>query len=141
MSADSTVIVGSSRSNGSTPTRRAFRWTSAGGMQLLHNFGAQVSSEATSLNADGTVIVGNVIFENISSVQIVAGFHWTAETGGQRPPGHTRPCTTHEWNEDIDRHEQQVAGIEGGEMTHEERRSPSHGSADTESPRPGRRQR
>ncbi len=74
VSSDGQVIVGLI----DHPMREAFRWTAAEGLVLMGDFpGGPLSSEATDLSANGTVIVGH----GRPSEEVVEAFHWTAETG------------------------------------------------------------
>ena len=74
MSADGSVVIGRSTDAGNT--RRAFRWTAAGGMQDLGSLGG-VGSEAFDVSADGSVVVGDA---PDASGQTRA-FRWTAAGG------------------------------------------------------------
>ncbi|MEX2141330.1 MAG: hypothetical protein WD894_18840 [Pirellulales bacterium] len=78
ISADGSTIVGTYRT--SSDGFQAFRWTSAGGYQLLGDFpGAPPpDSRAFDVNEDGTVVVGTGRFTDRT-----AAFRWTSATGLQ----------------------------------------------------------
>lgn len=57
VSADGTVVVGSSMFGSAAASTRAFRWTAAQGLQSLPTLGG-ATSEAFGVSADGAVIVG-----------------------------------------------------------------------------------
>lgn len=73
--ADGDVIVG----NSNTPSgQHAFRWVAPGPMQDLGTLGGQ-SSNARSVSADGSVVVGY----SLDSAGQFRAMHWTAATGMQ----------------------------------------------------------
>lgn len=74
----STVVGRSSTSNGD----RAFRWTSAGGMQSLGLIaqGSNASSYAEKTNADGSVVIGSCALPH-NNYASWRGFRWTASQG------------------------------------------------------------
>lgn len=67
VSADGTVVVGTSRITGDA-VRRAFRWTQAGGMQTVEDWlraggvtvPADITKYASAANQDGSVVVGQL---------------------------------------------------------------------------------
>jgi probable HAF family extracellular repeat protein len=75
------VVVGRSRSGRNTEqgTVEAFRWTPAGGMEGLGFFdgATRLSSTATDVSADGSVIVGGASMDRTRSY----AFRWTEDTG------------------------------------------------------------
>jgi probable HAF family extracellular repeat protein len=76
VSSDGLVIVGESKAMpGATASLRAFRWTSADGMQDLGNLGGGFST-ATATNSDGSVVVGGSLVSGK-----VHAFRWAAATG------------------------------------------------------------
>lgn len=72
VSSDGSVVVGWSLN--SNFDRRAFRWTSAGGMVDLGVLGSDTTSSARSVSGDGTVVVGS---------GSTTGFRWTSGGGMQ----------------------------------------------------------
>lgn len=77
VSADGSVVVGSSRSASSAHFGEAFRWTQGGGMEPLGDLpGDAFSSQALGVSADGTVVVGWS-----ESADGGEAFRWTAEGG------------------------------------------------------------
>ena len=77
MSADGSVIVGSSGSTAAGTRDEAFRWTAATGMVALGDLaGGNYTSTATSVSADGSVIVG---YSN--QTLGYEAFRWTQSTG------------------------------------------------------------
>lgn len=86
ISADGTVVVGYSNVPGGN---HAFRWTAAGGMQDLGDFG--YNSAATSVSADGTCVVGwaAVLLTRPDGSQggYARVIRWTAEGGLQNIGG------------------------------------------------------
>lgn len=72
VSSDGSVVVGWSLN--SNFDRRAFRWTSAGGMVDLGVLGSDTTSSARSVSGDGTVVVGS---------GSTTGFRWTSVGGMQ----------------------------------------------------------
>ena len=79
VSADGSIIVGHSSSANVTGTygTEAFRWTESGGMVGLGDLsGGSFGSAATSISADGSIIVGRG-----SSINGNEAFRWT-ESGG-----------------------------------------------------------
>ena len=62
VSADGATVVGYNQANeyvaNRYDTRRAFRWTQAGGMQNLGVLEGATTSEARSVNSDGSIVVG-----------------------------------------------------------------------------------
>ncbi len=62
VSADGATVVGYNQANeyvvNRYDTRRAFRWTQAGGMQDLGVLEGATTSEARSVNSDGSIVVG-----------------------------------------------------------------------------------
>ena len=73
---DSGVVVGDSPLDSNWNTDHAFRWTAAGGMVDLGTLGG-TNSYATSISADGSVVVGEA--DNAASTRYA--FRWT-QTGG-----------------------------------------------------------
>jgi probable HAF family extracellular repeat protein len=87
VSADGSVIVGSSDRGPAAGYYEAFRWTAAGGMQGLGDLpGGEFSSGARGVSADGSVIVG--AGTTASGIEAV---RWTSGGGmvglGQLPGG------------------------------------------------------
>jgi probable HAF family extracellular repeat protein len=87
VSADGSVIVGSSDRGPAAGYYEAFRWTAAGGMQGLGDLpGGEFSSGARGVSADGSVIVGAG-----STASGIEAFRWTSDGGmvglGQLPGG------------------------------------------------------
>ncbi len=82
VSADGTVVAGSSRPANTTDPGEAFRWTPATGMAGLGQLGGSyVASGAAGISADGTVVVGTAN-NNIPSVDILfQAFRWTEAAG------------------------------------------------------------
>src|SRR5450830_1297939 len=78
VSADGSVVVGYGNSS-TTGGDEAFRWTSAGGMVGLGHLSNGFQSRAASVNADGTVVVGDG--------GDGSAFRWTA-SGGMVGLGH-----------------------------------------------------
>ncbi len=81
VSSDGTTIVGYGSRSQVLARRRAFRWTSAAGVQWLDELSpANTTSEAVAVSANGTLVGGNF------AVGISFGdeaFRWTAATGMQ----------------------------------------------------------
>lgn len=79
MSADGSIIVGTSK-DGPTPfLTHAFRWTNASGMVSLGGLNSNADSEANAISADGKTIVGSAV--NLSGSTTREAFRWTAESG------------------------------------------------------------
>lgn len=77
VSSDGLVVVGESDSSSG---KRAFRWTSAGGMQNLGTLlSGSYTSTAHATSADGTVVVGVTSYTSNGS----RAFRWTAAGGMQ----------------------------------------------------------
>ena len=74
VSADGSVVVGSSSSGVNDYEYEAFRWTQETGIVRLSNLPGGNFSNATGVSADGSVIVGS--FGNGGGA-----FRWTQETG------------------------------------------------------------
>jgi probable HAF family extracellular repeat protein len=81
VSADGSVVAGTLFNN--PGYRRAFRWTAAGGTQLLDHPANIVGSDATAVSADGSTIVGWAF----DADGINHSFRWT-EDGGFHLLGH-----------------------------------------------------
>jgi uncharacterized membrane protein len=80
VSAGGTTIIGSGFVSGGAP--HAWRWTAAGGLQLLGEFPNTVSPQSypAAISVDGSVIVGRATFgPNLET----RPFRWTAATGLQ----------------------------------------------------------
>jgi probable HAF family extracellular repeat protein len=79
VSADGSVIVGSSDRGPAAGYYEAFRWTAAGGMQGLGDLpGGPFASGASGVSADGSVIVGT---STISDSNKSEAFRWTSGGG------------------------------------------------------------
>src|ERR1039458_7464357 len=75
VSADGTVVVGTSESNYLSPDQ-AFRWTAGSGMVGLGHLPGGTYSSPNGISADGSVIVGSG-----SSTSGTQAFRWTAGSG------------------------------------------------------------
>jgi probable HAF family extracellular repeat protein len=81
VSADGSVVVGWSGGIYEYPDttgRRAFRWTRAGGLEVLSPLAGHASSFATGVSADGSVVVGTS-----GPVANERAFRWTRAGGTQ----------------------------------------------------------
>ena len=76
---DNDVVVGNSQYSATNPFpfEHAFRWTAAGGMVDLGDFGGEVS-QATSVNAEGRVVGWAGLPDGTRHA-----FRWTAAAGMQ----------------------------------------------------------
>jgi probable HAF family extracellular repeat protein len=84
VSADGSVVVGSSVVSLSPFAREAFLWTQAGGMAGLGDLpGDGFDSAATGVSGDGSVVVG---YGESTAGQADEAFRWTA-SGGMAPLG------------------------------------------------------
>ncbi len=77
VNAKGTVVVGTS-DGGISPYGQAFRWTASTGMFGLGFLPGSSNSNATGVNANGSVVVG---YSGINGG--VQAFRWTAQTGMQ----------------------------------------------------------
>jgi probable HAF family extracellular repeat protein len=84
ISADGSTVVGLQNHlvNGAGAIE-AFRWTAAGGMQMLGDLpGGLYSSQAEKASADGSVVIGASIVEGLTSgSNVFQAFRWTEQTG------------------------------------------------------------
>lgn len=79
VSGDGSVVVGMSVTNTSTPTVKAWRWTSSEGMVPIGDLsGGLYRGAAHDVSYDGSVIVG--VSESASGLE---AFRWTQDTGMQ----------------------------------------------------------
>ncbi|HVL10205.1 MAG TPA: autotransporter domain-containing protein [Burkholderiaceae bacterium] len=76
ISADGSTVVGAALLPGSTPLRRAYRWTYSGGLQNLNL--PVVESYATGVSRDGSVIAGSYYDLTLNGGR---AFRWTAAGG------------------------------------------------------------
>jgi len=82
ISANGAVLIGTD--GDSSGTARGFRWTEAGGFDLMGLDSLPDATEALSTSADGSTVVGVVdVGRNIDLDTIHSIFRWTAETGVQ----------------------------------------------------------
>ena len=79
VSADGSVVVGTSNDGAAGFNSRAFRWTQAGGMVSLGVLNGGLHSDARGVNADGGVVIGNA--KDGAAANVDSAFRWT-QAGG-----------------------------------------------------------
>src|ERR1039458_5486853 len=81
VSADGTVVVGTSESNYLSPDQ-AFRWTAGSGMVGLGYVPGGNSSSATAVSGDGSIVVGSSGYQDyVGAPGNYQAFRWTAGSG------------------------------------------------------------
>ena len=86
VSADGSVVVGTNYGGNSSLDWRAYRWTTAGGMQLLTDSNGGYGNNGSGVSADGSTVLGS----GVSTVGLFRAWKWTS--GGQLQDISGRPA-------------------------------------------------